>query len=205
MFANKTHQLAEKALKEGKIEKAIALYTEALLETPDHCDIISDRGVAYLHLNNKVKCFEDLNRAIELQPNYSFRFACRAYAKNNFGDIDGAIEDYTIAVELDPDDAIAHNNLGLLLEQKGYQSEAKERFALADQLSQQEDNLLNVIDEMETGLPGTHNERSSSKKEEEKELDSKWEATKKELKKIFTSKKQFNEFMDFIKNGFKTK
>jgi tetratricopeptide (TPR) repeat protein len=205
MFANKTHQLAEKALKEGKIEKAIALYTEALLENPDHCDIISDRGVAYLHLNNKVKCFEDLNRAIELQPNYSFRFACRAYAKNNFGDIDGAIEDYTIAVELDPDDAIAHNNLGLLLEQKGYQSEAKERFALADQLSQQEDNLLNVIDEMETGLPGTHNERSSSKKEEEKELDSKWEATKKELKKIFTSKKQFNEFMDFIKNGFKTK
>lgn len=205
MFANKTHQLAEKALKEGEIEKAIALYTEALLETPDHCDIISDRGVAYLHLNNKVKCFEDLNRAIQLQPNYSFRFACRAYAKNNFGDIDGAIEDYTIAVELDPDDAIAHNNLGLLLEQKGYQSEAKERFALADQLSQQEDNLLNVIDEMETGLPGTHNERSSSKKEEEKELVSKWEATKKELKKIFTSKKQFNEFMDFIKNGFKTK
>jgi tetratricopeptide (TPR) repeat protein len=40
------------------------------------------------------------------------------------GDIKGAIEDYEKTISLDPDDAIAYNNLGLLQEQLGYKEKS---------------------------------------------------------------------------------
>jgi Flp pilus assembly protein TadD len=204
MFTNKTHEKAHKALNNEDIEMAISLYDEALKESPDDCDIISDRGVAHLHAKDEKNCFIDLNRAIELQPNYSYRYACRAYAKKNFGDLNGAIEDYEKAVELDPDDAIAQNNLGMLLEEKGYQKEAKEKFKRADTLSNLEDDLLGVIKNLETGAKNSEN--ASIHSEELTELHTEPEGkTAMEFKKVFTSKKQFKEFIKYIKNGFRLK
>jgi Flp pilus assembly protein TadD len=52
-------------------------------------------------------------------------------------------------VELDPEDAVAHNNLGMLLEQQGYKKEADDRFARADKLSKMEDELYAVMDNLE--------------------------------------------------------
>ena len=198
MFANKTHEEAENAMKTGDYEKAISLYTKALLKTPNHADIISDRGVAYLNLNKKEECFADFNKAITLQPEYSYRYACRAFAKKNFGDLNGAIEDYEKAVELDPEDEIAHNNLGLLYEQKGYQDEAEKRFAQAKKLSEAEDQLLNLIDDIEG------NKATEPTPEKEEAIEPSTNAFQ-EFKKVFTSKKQLKEFLSFIKNGFKIK
>lgn len=204
MFTNKKHKRAHKALKNDDIVKAISLYNEALKESPNNCDIISDRGVAYLHAKDEQNCFTDLNRAIELQPNYSYRYACRAYAKKNFGDLDGAIEDYEKAVELDPDDAIAQNNLGMLLEEKGYQKEAEKKFKRADALSNMEDGLLGVIENLETGT--NTSKETSTDSAEATELHTKEQAnTTKEFKKVFTSRKQFKEFINYIKNGFRLK
>ena len=149
MFTNKTHEEAHIKLQNGEIDASIELYSKALNEAPDDLNILSDRGVAYLHKEDKLRCFGDLNRAIQLQPDYAYRYAARAFAKKHFGDLDGAVEDYEKAVSLDPTDAVAHNNLGLLLEEKGYKKEADERFARADKLSEQEDGLLNVIDDLE--------------------------------------------------------
>lgn len=204
MFTNPAHEKADQALKNGEIEKAILLFTEALKENPDDYNIISDRGVAYLHANDKEKCFADFNKAIELQPHYSYRYACRAFAKNNFGDLDGAVEDYQKAVELDPTDAVAQNNLGVLLEKKGYQDEANARFERADALSKQEDGLLNFMNDLEA----ENGDNSGSIKRKEIQPNEKPEGKTspvKEFKKVFTSKKQFDEFMQFIKNGFRIK
>lgn len=202
MFANKTHEQAHQALKEGEIEKAIELYSKALLDYPDNCNILSDRGVAYLHLKDREKCFLDLDKAIELQADYSFRYACRAFAKNNFGDLDGAVKDYEKAVELDPEDAVAHNNLGLLLEQQGYKIAAEERFQRADALSKMEDNLLNVIDDLEqTDKPQIMESPTGVPEPEEKVNGN----ASQEFKKVLTSKSQFREFIAFVKNGFKLK
>lgn len=202
MFANKIHEEAEKALKEGKIEESIVLYTKALEENPNHIDILSDRGVAYLNLSKEKECFEDLNKALELQPDYAYRYACLAFAKKHFGDLDGAIIDYEKAIELDPEDTIAHNNLGLLLEQKGYQKKAQERFDRADKLSKQEDGLLNVIEELDDKKPSIE---KPIEQEPEEPLTEDDKSKAKEFKKIFSSMKQFNEFMAFLKNGFKIK
>lgn len=203
MFANKTHEEAHALLQKGDIEGSIKLYTKALQQNPQDCNLISDRAVAYLHLNEKVKCFADFDLALSLQPNYSYRYASRAFAKNHFGDIDGAVEDYEKAVELDPNDAVAQNNLGLLLEQKGYKNAAEERFKRADKLSKEEDHLLEIVNDLD-------NEKPEIKEIEHQEINpndqrQKNISTGEELKKVFTSKSQFKEFLNFIKNGFKIK
>jgi Flp pilus assembly protein TadD len=213
MFANSTHEQAHKLLQDGKVIEAIETYSKALLVNPDHPDIYSDRGVAHLHNMDKENCYADLNKAMELQPNYSYRYAARAYAKNNFGDLPGAILDYEKAVELDPDDAVALNNLGLLLEQQGYKKAAEERFARADKLSKMEDHLLHVIDDLDEEKLNAESDEEEEIIEVEAEtiqpeptqpIDEK-STNSSEMKKIFTSKNQFQEFIRFIKNGFKLK
>lgn len=209
MFTNKTHEAAYNKQKDGDLDKAIQLYTKALAEAPDDYNIISDRAVAYLHKEDKIKCFEDFDRAIELQPDYAYRYATRAFAKNHFGDIDGAVEDYEIAVNLDPTDGIAQNNLGMLLEKKGYKNQADERFKRADELSKQEDGLLDVIDELEGNEDETEDGVSASRRPSDSNVQTESEepvgSQTEELKKVFTSKSQFKEFIRFIKNGFKIK
>lgn len=205
MFANKIHEEAHEALKRGEIDRAIDLYTQAMEKTPNDPNLISDRGVAYLHKNDRVNCFKDLNLSLSLQPNYAYRYASRAFAHSHFKDIDAAINDYEKAVELDPDDAVAHNNLGVLLEQKGYKKQADERFARADKLSKMEDHLLEIMDEMEQ-----NNEPAPEPLPSPIEIDPTMQREKnvetfKAMRKIFSSKKEFTDFLHFIKNGFKIK
>lgn len=210
MFANSTHEAAHKLLQDGKIIEAIETYSKALEISPDNADIYSDRGVAHLHNMDKSNCFADLNKAKELQPEYSYRYASLAFAKNNFGDLAGAILDYEKAVELDPDDAVAQNNLGLLLEQQGYKKSAEERFARADKLSEQEDHLLEMIDDLDDA-DDQRSDIETIESIEDTEMRLEHEQTEKsannseEFKKIFTKKSQFKEFIRFIKNGFKIK
>lgn len=207
MFTNSKHEKAHQALKSGKIDASILLYTEALNEAPGDCNILSDRAVAFLHKKDKLRSMADFNLAVELDPNYSYRYASRAYARQHFGDVDGAVEDYKKAVELDPDDAVANNNLGMLLEQQGYQNEAKDRFERADKLSKMEDHLYDMMDDLENGNEGTK-QPSVNQTEEvptaEKE-DNADKSTSKEFKKVFTSRTQFREFVRFVRNGFKIK
>ncbi|MDG1332959.1 MAG: tetratricopeptide repeat protein [Crocinitomicaceae bacterium] len=207
MFANPTHEAAHELLKDGKVLEAIETFSKALEINPDHPDIYSDRGVAHLHNMDKHNCFADLNKAIELQPEYSFRYAAMAFARNNFGDFEGAIVDYEKAVKLDPDDAVAQNNLGLLLEQQGYKKDAEKRFARADKLSEQEDHLLEVIDDLDQQKIDAKQEVEAAKETSNEPSTKETEdgSNSEEFKKIFTKKSQFKEFIRFVKNGFKIK
>jgi tetratricopeptide (TPR) repeat protein len=219
MFANKTHEIGHELLLNGKYTEAIALFTDALEIDPNHPDIYSDRGVAYLHLKNEQNCMADLDTALTLQPEYAFRFASRAYAKDFFGNTEAAIEDYEKAVALDPEDAVAHNNLGLLLEKLGFQKQAQENFKRADALSKQEKKLFDLIAEIEDNELESSPELSNteaiernnantidSASEMPEESDSvKKPSTFQEFRRIFTSKLQFSEFLHFIKNGFRIK
>lgn len=97
-------------------------------------DWIHDLALCHFHLGSKQQAMEGLDRAAELQPDYGYRYASRAWMRQALGDLEGARADYLQAITLDPEDAISHNNLGLIEEQLGYRREARSRFQVADEL-----------------------------------------------------------------------
>ena len=76
----------------------------------------------------------DLNQAIELDPVNAYRYSSRAYILDALGDTEAAVVDYLKAVELDPEDFVAFNNLGLLEEKLGRKAKAQSSFDQSDAL-----------------------------------------------------------------------
>lgn len=164
-------------------------------------DLFHDRGVCLFHLSKKKEALADMNTALSLQPDYSYRYSSRAYMKGQLKDLQGAIADYRKAIELDPEDAIAHNNLGLLEEQLGYQESAKKHFSKADELS----DILkeNGIDPATLGNEEPVNLQKQI--DEEKAKNSSNQAIIREMLSVFQSREKFKEFMSFMSKGFKSK
>lgn len=207
MYVNSNHKKAQELLEQEKLESALVHFNKALKESPKHPDILSHRGVLYLHLNQKKKCMDDLKLSLLLEPENPYRYASLAYAKDFFGDLDGAITDYQKAVELDPDDAVAHNNLGLLLEKKGYKNKAQRNFERADKLAKIEKKMFDKLDEMEGKSPSPQSsappegERIQPRKLQPDEVPSRKEV----VRDMFTKRSTFKEFILFVRNGFKLK
>ena len=97
-------------------------------------NLLHDRAVCLFQLGPEDRILDLLDRAAALEPDNPYRYSSRAWIRAAMKDVDGAIEDYRKALELDPDDAITLNNLGLLEEQYGMRKVAQERFKRADTL-----------------------------------------------------------------------
>lgn len=206
MYINESHKNADQLMDQQKFNKALIAFNDALKKDPDHPTLLSQRGVLYLHMNQKKKCFDDLLFALKLEPNNSYRYASLAYARDFFGDLEGAIREYEKAVEIDPEDAIAHNNLGLLLEKKGYQSKAQERFERADKLAKLEKSFFEAVDKREPLPENNQPKPTGGETLQPKKLeDTSNEKKSSVVKNVFTKKETFKEFLSFIKNGFKLK
>ena len=82
-------------------------------QTPNNADALGARAVAKYHLKD-LSCMSDLNQAIELDPVNAYRYSSRAYILDALGDTEAAVVDYLKAVELDPEDFVAFNNLGFI-------------------------------------------------------------------------------------------
>lgn len=97
-------------------------------------DAVHDFAICCFYLDDLESALMLLDRAVDLQPDYSYRYASRAWMRAAAKRTHDAIADYKRAIELDPEDAVSHNNLGLLEEQLGWREQAKERFEIADSL-----------------------------------------------------------------------
>ncbi len=197
---NKAFSKGEEKYKERDFEGAIIEFTLALEKDPGNPEILYQRAMSYFHLQKKSLALMDMDSAVEMQPNYSYRYASRAFMRDSFGDVFGAISDYKQAIELDPEDAISYNNLGILEDKMGRRSVSQGYYNKADQLMDTNPRPINTNME---GF-GTTINYDRPQKEEDKiveipEKRSFWQ----EFTGVFTSKKGFNEFLDFIKSGFK--
>jgi len=177
---------------QGKnFENAVYWYSRAISVSPDDAELLSERAVAYFHRNMLKESLADMNRAQELEPNKPYRYSSRAYIKDAMGDTAGAIEDYKIAVKLDPEDAVAHNNLGLLEEKLGHMAQAKAMFELADALAKNDSGSNDPADYRPKNIQREiENERASK-------------SFRVEVLNVFRSKEGFREFLSFIRNGLK--
>lgn len=199
LFINSEHEKAYQLLKNQSFQEALVLFDNLVYLFPEEPNLYSDRGVLHIHLKNKLEALSDFDKAVELDKNYGYRYAARAYAKDFFGDTEAALMDYELAVKLDPEDAISINNLGLLQEKLGYQKKAKENFERADRLAKMNEAYANLMEPEPSSEhlnkqvePINTNELSSTKK-----------SIGSEFVKILSSRKQFLEFLKFIRKGGK--
>ncbi len=189
---------ADAAQKEGNFQKAYELYTKAIEVLPA-ADLYSERGVVLFHLNRLEDSLKDMDKAVEYQPDYGYRYSSRAYIKANMGMVKEAIEDYEKCIELEPDDSLAYNNMGLLMEKLGWQQQAEKNFNKADKLE-------GIPEKKKPSTPPTTNppKQESTGQEPLNEIDP--DVTKgRIIKDVFTKKESFKEFIQFIKSGFKLK
>ena len=186
----------------GQWVSALIAYDNALNESDvwnADPDFLNDRAVALFHNERAHDAIGLLTEAIRLQPSYGYRFSARGWMKQALKDVNGAIADYEKAIELDPEDAITQNNLGLLEEQLGRLESAKQRFAAADQLDQvltENDIPIETSEEPKPALP---NPKKIAPEATSKRTVSAWS----EVTKAITTSDGRKEFIDFVRNGFK--
>jgi Flp pilus assembly protein TadD len=78
-------------VKENDFLSAIEHFTLAIQEDPNNVECYAERAVAYLNTNQFDLSMFDMHRCIEMEPNNSYRYSCRAFLKAKIGDTEGAI------------------------------------------------------------------------------------------------------------------
>ena len=85
----------------GRVEEAIAAYSEAIRLDPDSAQTLYNRGQAYFTIGRPEKAVPDFTRAIEVDPNdrhVALAYAGRAMAYTLMGNDDEAQSDFASAV-----------------------------------------------------------------------------------------------------------
>lgn len=170
--------------KVGKFHESVNDLNLVIAKLPEEATLYSERGVSYYHLKDYKKAVDDLNRAVELEPEKPYRYSSRAYVRA-YLDVEGAIADYEKAIELDPQDEIAMNNLGLLLENQGNMREAQKRF-------QQSNKII--------GYDPTKGQAKEEHTPEEELDDRKMGQV---MLDVFLDKQTRKEYFNYLKNIFK--
>jgi tetratricopeptide (TPR) repeat protein len=204
MDSRKYHTKAIELLKDQRYEAALEVLNKAIISFPESAELISERGVVNLHLQKRKDSLRDMDKAVELQPQNGYRYSSRAFVKDSFGDTEGAIIDYKKSIEIDPEDDVSFNNLGLLEEKLGYIESAKEKFAKADELS--------ALKEGKELVGGRHDHELQGEKIEPRNIQREIDLEKRNKKgliqqffSVFTSKKERDSFINFVRSGFKLK
>ncbi|KAL0099010.1 hypothetical protein PUN28_020216 [Cardiocondyla obscurior] len=95
---------AVSAFVEKNYEKAIQLYTEAIVLNPQAALLYAKRGQVFLLLNKPNACIRDCNRAIELNPDSAAAHKFRGRAHHLLGKFEEAANDLRLACKLDFDE-----------------------------------------------------------------------------------------------------
>jgi tetratricopeptide (TPR) repeat protein len=198
---NKAFENGEEKYKERDFTGAVMDFTLALEKDPGNPEILYQRAMCYFHLKKKSLALLDADSAIEMQPNYSFRYACRAFMRDSFGDVLGAIQDYKEAISLDPEDSIAYNNLGILEDKMGRRQISQGYYDKADQLMGVSSNT--EMKNLMRADSAINYDRPKIKENEVPEVPTL--SFSEILINALTTKEGFKEFFRFVKNGFKVK
>jgi tetratricopeptide (TPR) repeat protein len=90
-------------------ERALQRCTEALGDGED-AEVYSNRGSAYLMIDEIDLAISDFDRAIQLEPDNAIRYYNRGIAFSRKHQVHKAIDDYSRAIQLRPDLAAAYSN-----------------------------------------------------------------------------------------------
>ena len=97
-----------------------------------------------------------MNKSIELDDKYAYFFSCRGFLKTKMKDLDGAIQDYEISLELDPENEITYNNMALALESVGNMKKAQKYAKKSNELIGYDPEKIDAGTNESGGEPARH-------------------------------------------------
>ena len=185
---------ADKQWAEAELIFAALMAEKESAGIPADGNIIHDHAVCVFQQGRTKEALQAFDRAVALEPHHAYRYASRAWIKAAMNDVDGAIADYKKALELDPEDAITLNNLGLLEEQYGLRKSAQEKFRRAD-------TLMGILKDAGVDPPAPAEQSVEPEAAEEPEAPSTlW----REMTAVWTNPGQRKAFWTFVKKGFRS-
>jgi tetratricopeptide (TPR) repeat protein len=104
-------------------ERALQRCTQALGDGED-AEVYSNRGSAYLMIDEIDRAISDFDRAIQLEPDNAMRYYNRGIALSRKHQVQKAIDDYSRAIQLSPDLAPAYGNRAHQFELAGERDKA---------------------------------------------------------------------------------
>jgi tetratricopeptide (TPR) repeat protein len=131
---------ARKSLAEGQAGAAKSGFEELLAKYPGEPDLHLFLGISQLRLRNPDAAVIAIKRAIDLDPNHIEARTLLGWIELEIrSNTDGAIQQYAKVVELKPDSAQAHVNLGVAYKRQGALDKAIESYDQA--LAQRADHV----------------------------------------------------------------
>ena len=113
---------------QGKYTQALQYANQAVELDSSNINYRNHRAVIYYELNDMQSLINDYDYIIYHNPDNYFYYYRRGWYKSLMNDIDGAIEDCTASISLNPNYAYAYVTRGKLLKDKGETSAAKRDF-----------------------------------------------------------------------------
>ena len=200
MTPTELRERAEAQYQSGEWAPALTAFDALLEQGIRDGNLIHDRAVCLFQLGRKKEALEQLDAAVALEPDNPYRYSSRAWIRAALKDVDGAIADYRKALDLDPDDAITLNNLGLLEEQYGMRKAAQEKFKRAD-------TLMGILKDAGVDPAAAEPAPAASSTDEASEAPSDTTGPSGsmwgEVKAVFTTSERRREFFRFLKNGLR--
>ncbi len=116
-------------------DKSIELLSEFLKSEPNHKIALISRGSAFLKLNQIDDAAKDLNRVIDLYPEYHRAYHLRGLVNEKNGENKAALADFNHAIELDPDYGAAYYSRATLHTKMGNEDLATEDVQMVTHLT----------------------------------------------------------------------
>ena len=115
-------------ISKGRLDLAIANFTEAIEQSPNNAEAYSVRGFAYRLKEEFDNAIKDYDEAIRLKPDFSEAYYNRGIIYDQKGEVNNAIKDYDEAIRLKPDFPEAYYNRGAAYLLKSESNTAVEDF-----------------------------------------------------------------------------
>ena len=103
----------EEAERNGDFNKAVELYSLAIIECPSNEDAFISRGYVKCDLREFDGAIDDFTEAIEINPRNKYGYINRAFVNLNLGNFEDVLIDSTKALEIDYSDKDAFVNRGM--------------------------------------------------------------------------------------------
>ena len=116
--------LGKALTRQGKLDEAIARYSEALRIDPNYAQAHSNLSIALATQGKLDEAIAHYFEALRINPNYAQAHSNLGIALAMQGRLEEAIAHFSEALRIDPNSAQAHNNLGNALARQGKLEEA---------------------------------------------------------------------------------